>query len=170
MSYQPADQIKRLIAYIIDSIILGVVAVIVILVVTVPLAVLGYSVGLFDLIESLGEDIITDPAALFAVISIVLFYIIILVATQFVFWVIIPTIMNGQTIGKKVMNLQIRKLMPDGSTESTGGMFGTHLLRWIGMVLWDFSGVLYCLDLILILVTEKRQRIGDFIAGTVVVE
>ena len=76
MSYQPADHLKRLIAYIIDSIILGIIVTIVILVVTVPLGLLGYSVGLFDLFETLGEDIITNPAALTALITIIVFYII----------------------------------------------------------------------------------------------
>ena len=167
MSYQPAGPLKRLIAFIIDGIILAVINQILTWVMGIILpTVFGDPLAIF----SDPMAILSDPEAFIALLmGMIVGSVILGAVVLFLFWVIIPSVMDGQTIGKKIMGLQIRKLMPDGSTESTGGMWVTHLLRWIGMLLW-FSGILYCLDCILILVTEKKQRIGDFIAGTVVVD
>ncbi|MFX1252545.1 MAG: RDD family protein [Promethearchaeota archaeon] len=167
MSYQPAGPLKRLIAFIIDGIILGVVN-------QILSWIMGFLLpGIFgDPFAILADPtiILSDPNAFMAlVMGMIVGAILLAAVVEFLFWVIVPSLMDGQTIGKKIMGLQIRKLMPDGSTESTGGMWVTHLLRWIGLLLW-FSGILYCLDCILILVTEKKQRIGDFLAGTVVVD
>ncbi|MFX0064988.1 MAG: RDD family protein [Candidatus Hermodarchaeota archaeon] len=167
MSYQPAGALKRLIAFIIDGIILGVVNQILswIMAIILP-TVFGDPLSII----SDPNIILTDPEGFIAlVMGMIIGAILLAAVVEFLFWVIVPSVMDGQTIGKKIMGLQIRKLMPDGSTESTGGMWVTHLLRWIGLLLW-FSGILYCLDCILVLVTEKKQRIGDFIAGTVVVD
>ncbi|MFX1534694.1 MAG: RDD family protein [Promethearchaeota archaeon] len=169
MSYQPAGALKRLIAFIIDWIIFGVINQILTWIMQLVLP------DIFGDITTIitDPDILTDPdvinALMTALLGMIIGTIILFAVVTFVFWVVIPALWDGQTIGKKIMGLQIRKLMPDGSTESTGGMWVAHLLRWIGLLLW-MSGILYCLDCILVLVTEKKQRIGDFLAGTVVVD
>jgi uncharacterized RDD family membrane protein YckC len=91
--------------------------------------------------------------------------------------------MNGQTIGKKMMNIRVIGL--DGNEPT----FGQYLLRWITKffewpffiiyVVYDFSkpqfyylvftGFLGIAVAIIISVTKWNQRLGDLAAGTVLV-
>ncbi|WDF56056.1 RDD family protein [Mucilaginibacter sp. KACC 22063] len=70
---------------------------------------------------------------------------------------------NGQTIGKR--GLKIKVISLNGGRPKVG----QYLLRWIFRIV-DFTitfggGAVICMAL-----TEKRQRIGDFVAGTGVVK
>lgn len=90
--------------------------------------------------------------------------------------------MNGQTVGKKLMNIRVISL--DGGEPT----FGQFLYRWIVKFFeWPFLFVLVAQGqisfisitfitallgvavIIVIAVTPKNQRLGDLIAGTVVV-
>ncbi len=92
-------------------------------------------------------------------------------------------LMNGQTIGKKIM--QVRVVSLEGG-EPTAGQF---ILRWITRFFeWPFLfGYMYASAvslivyvfytaffgipvIIIILVTKKNQRLGDMAAGTAVVD
>lgn len=70
--------------------------------------------------------------------------------------------MNGQSIGKKQLN--IRVVMLDGSRPS----FSSYLVRWI-MRLIDipFYGIV---AIFTILFSKKGQRLGDILAGTSVIK
>ncbi|MFX0091400.1 MAG: RDD family protein [Candidatus Hodarchaeota archaeon] len=150
MSYQPAGFVKRAIAYIIDIIILGIIG--------SPFIFLsGLGTSLLD------PSVIADPVTLLTanlltwIIDVIIFLI---------YWVVVPSLLDGQSIGKKLIGVQVRKLMPDGSTESTKGMYVTHLLRAIGWII----DAICCIGCLLVLFTEKKQRVGDMIAGTIVVD
>lgn len=92
-------------------------------------------------------------------------------------------IMNGQTVGKKLM--QIRVLSLDGGEPTVG----QYILRWITKFFeWPFffgyiyfssgdlfvyiiiTGILGIAVLIAITLTAKSQRLGDLAAGTVVID
>lgn len=70
---------------------------------------------------------------------------------------------NGQSIGKKVMGIKVISLTGDQAN------FGQYLIRWLfRLVDFSFSGSLVAL--ILVAVSEKKQRLGDIVAGTVLVK
>jgi uncharacterized RDD family membrane protein YckC len=70
--------------------------------------------------------------------------------------------LNGQTVGKKVMAIQVISL--DGGQAS----FGQYLTRWLFSIAdivigWGVVAV------VMISLSEKNQRLGDKVAGTTVV-
>ena len=69
---------------------------------------------------------------------------------------------NGQSIGKKLLNIRVVKA--DGTTPT----LSAYLLRWL-LYLFDFN-LTGGLGLIMILVTKNSQRLGDLAAGTMVVK
>ncbi|MEQ1554324.1 MAG: RDD family protein [Ferruginibacter sp.] len=92
-------------------------------------------------------------------------------------------LLNGQTIGKKIMKIRVISL--DGGEPT----FGQFLLRWITKFFeWPFlfgyifegtieivaysmmTAFLGIAVVLLILITKKNQRIGDIAAGTAVVD
>ncbi len=92
-------------------------------------------------------------------------------------------LLNGQTIGKKIMRIRVISL--DGGEPT----FGQFILRWITKFFeWPFLfGYIYASSIALflyamytgffgiavviaILVTKKSQRLGDLAAGTIVVD
>ncbi len=89
------------------------------------------------------------------------------------FWVIIGLIsylyflvseafFNGQTIGKRALDIRVLKL--DGSAPT----LSAYLLRWI-MVPIDY-GMYGSVAMILVIFTKNGQRLGDLLAGTTVVK
>ena len=67
---------------------------------------------------------------------------------------------NGQTLGKYVMKLRVVKV--DGSCPS----IGTYFMRWMTLFVDIYMS---CIGIVFILCTNKRQRIGDLAAGTMVI-
>lgn len=70
---------------------------------------------------------------------------------------------NGQSIGKYAIKIKVVNL--DGSRPS----MGQFLLRWVFRLL-DFGITLGFGAVISVAVTEKKQRIGDIIAGTTLIK
>lgn len=94
------------------------------------------------------------------------------VMTLFVFVVSIPAIfytllsevfMNGQTIGKRVMKIKVISI--NGNQPS----FSQYLLRWLFRTidLWMTGNIL---AVVMVAVNEKRQRLGDIVAGTALIK
>jgi uncharacterized RDD family membrane protein YckC len=69
----------------------------------------------------------------------------------------------GATVGKKVVKIKVVK--DDGSACGIGPAFVRTLLRVI-----DALPFLYIIGLVLIARSEKKQRLGDRLAGTLVVK
>jgi len=69
---------------------------------------------------------------------------------------------NGQSIGKVVMKIRVISL--DGGRPK----FSQFLLRWLFRLI-DFTITSWLGGTISIIVTDKGQRIGDIVAGTVVI-
>ncbi|MDR2824630.1 MAG: RDD family protein [Prevotellaceae bacterium] len=95
-------------------------------------------------------------------------FIILLLVAIFLVWlpvvlyeILFPYYWQGQTPGKRIVGIRI--VREDGG-EAT---FGTYFVRWLlGIV----DGMFYnIVGLIVMLVTEKRQRVADLVAKTVVI-
>ena len=89
--------------------------------------------------------------------------VIILFLVPIIFYsILLESIFEGQTLGKRLLKIKVVKI--DGYQAS----FGDYLIRWIFRLIDIFSnsGIL---ALIMIVVTDKSQRLGDISAGTAVV-
>lgn len=85
-------------------------------------------------------------------------------AAGYVFYNLICEIfMNGQSVGKRLMKIKVISL--DGSQASMGQYFIRWLFRLVDFVLTAQVGGLIC-----IAISEKKQRIGDIVAGTTVIK
>jgi uncharacterized RDD family membrane protein YckC len=72
-------------------------------------------------------------------------------------------LMNGQSVGKKVMGIKVISL--SGEQPS----YSQYLIRWLFRLIdFSFSGSLVAF--ITVAVTEKKQRLGDIVAGTVLIK
>lgn len=69
---------------------------------------------------------------------------------------------NGQSAGKYAMKIRVISL--DGSRAK----FSQYLLRWLFRLV-DFSLTSYLAGVVTIIMTDKGQRIGDIVAGTVII-
>lgn len=72
-------------------------------------------------------------------------------------------LLDGQSVGKKVMGIKVVSL--NGAQPS----LGQYLLRWVFRIV-DFSLSGSLVAVIMVAVTEKKQRLGDMLAGTTLVK
>lgn len=156
LEFEIAEFHKRLLAYIIDFVLL--------IIFLFSMKYVLYNEFVFNWDESVGMDIliISLPMLLYSLLTELWF--------------------NGQTLGKKIMSIRVISL--EGG-EPTLGQF---ILRWITRFFeWPFffgyiafstanlivyifvTGMLGIAVVIIISVSNKNQRLGDMIAGTVVV-
>ena len=156
LEFEIAEFHKRLLAYIIDFALL--------LIFLFSMKYVLYNEFLFHLEESVGMDIliISLPMLLYSLLTELWF--------------------NGQTLGKKIMAIRVISL------EGGEPTFGQFILRWVTRFFeWPFffgyiafstanimvyvfvTGMLGIAVVIIISVANKNQRLGDMIAGTVVV-
>ncbi|MBU8899437.1 RDD family protein [Corallococcus sp. H22C18031201] len=85
-----------------------------------------------------------------------------LFATQWLYWTLAEVFFHGQTVGKRVLGIRVVRV--DGSPV---GVFESAV-RNICRVL-DFLPVLYATGCITMLLTRQHRRLGDLLAGTVLV-
>ena len=89
-----------------------------------------------------------------------------IIGVMWVLWLIYFTYFegtSGQTIGKKLTHIKVIK--EDGSRCDFGSALIRNILRIV-----DHLPFLYLLGIILIAATEKKQRLGDILAKTIVVK
>ena len=131
--YEAASIGDRIVAFFLDGIVL-----------------VAITVGLSGLVSSM-------EATLPVSVSVLLFL------PLMMYHLLMEVFFNGQSIGKKTLNIKVVKL--DGSRPS----LGAYVIRWLFRILeiTTFTGVL---ALIVILVNGKGQRLGDIAAGTTVVK
>lgn len=78
-----------------------------------------------------------------------------------VYPVVLESLMEGQTPGKKVMKIRVVKI--DGYQAS----FGDYLIRWVFRIIdTSFAGVV---GLVCMIVSKNNQRLGDIASGTAVI-
>lgn len=89
---------------------------------------------------------------------------IIVYASMYVFYDLLCEIfMNGQSVGKRVRKIKVISL--DGAQPTTG----QYLLRWLFRI-FDFTLTSSLCGLISVAVSDKKQRIGDMVAGTTLIK
>lgn len=95
-----------------------------------------------------------DPWSIRAVYVILLF-------PTFIYPLILESLMEGQTPGKKIMKIRVVKI--DGYQAG----FGDYMIRWVFRIIdTTFMGVI---GLIAMIVSKNNQRLGDMAAGTAVI-
>ena len=70
--------------------------------------------------------------------------------------------MAGQTPGKRVLKIKVT------SADSSELTFGKCLVRWLFRLV-DFGAFSGVIAMVVVAVTDKKQRVGDLVAGTIVV-
>jgi uncharacterized RDD family membrane protein YckC len=79
------------------------------------------------------------------------------------YWVLLETLWNGQTLGKRLVGIRVLR--------DTGAPAGFIAITARGLVrLLDVVPFVLPIDILLIVLTGKSQRLGDLVAGTVVVK
>lgn len=81
---------------------------------------------------------------------------------MWIYWTLLEVIWNGQTPGKRL--LRIRVVKSDGAPVTVFSSAVRNLLRIV-----DFLPACYPVGLITMLVDGKHRRLGDLLAGTVLV-
>ncbi|MCU7614149.1 RDD family protein [Chryseobacterium sp. GMJ5] len=85
---------------------------------------------------------------------------IILLFPAFIYPVVLESLMEGQTPGKKIMKIKVVKI--DGYQAS----FGDYLIRWVFRTI-DIS--IAFIGLISMIISKNNQRLGDIASGTAVI-
>ncbi|WP_051296227.1 RDD family protein [Eisenibacter elegans] len=150
LEYRLASIADRILAYLIDMAILW-----------AYIYVLIY--GMFGLIYLLASSATGDNQTImtdFYPLILIILVILLLPALLYNFWM--ETFFNGQTIGK--MATKIYVISQDGNK----ARLSQYFLRWIlGLVDFSLFGLV---GLITALVTAHQQRVGDLVAGTIVIK
>lgn len=80
-----------------------------------------------------------------------------------IYFIFFETTWNGQTPGKKAAG--IRVIRSTGEAVTVGSILVRNILRFV-----DFLPASYTVGILTILFSKNRQRVGDMVAGTVVVK
>lgn len=149
IEYEPATLGDRILAYLIDSFIVGAyITVIYVLLIMFIFSMEGAGVG-----RGLGETGVV-------VIMVIIFLVMIL--PPMFYHLVSEVWMQGQSFGKKAMNIKVIRL------DGTQPTLKNYILRWI---LRPIDTLFYGIPAIISITnSEQNQRIGDKSAGTTVVK
>jgi len=76
---------------------------------------------------------------------------------------LLEILLNGQSVGKRVMKIKVINI--DGNQPS----LGQYVIRWLFRLI-DFTLTGGVCALITVAVSEKKQRVGDIVAGTTLIK
>ncbi|MEO0560926.1 MAG: RDD family protein [Chloroflexota bacterium] len=156
---QYASPWVRVIAYYLDSFFLMVPIACMVL---VGLAILGASLPESDgLVNEAGEVVNTTEED----IAVIIFFTATMLpalAMQFAYYTVLPNRMNGQTLGKRIVNIRI--VTTDNSSLTIGKLFVRHIIGYY------ISGMIFYLGFLWVFWDDDRQAWHDKLVSTVVVE
>ena len=96
--------------------------------------------------------------------SVAVVVLLVIYAVLFVFYdLVCEIVLNGQSLGKRVMKIKVISL--NGARPT----FSQYLMRWLFRIV-DFTLTSQACGLISVAVTEKHQRVGDLVAGTTLIK
>jgi uncharacterized RDD family membrane protein YckC len=129
-----ATVLDRMLAYLIDSIII-------------------YAYLFFSFLFLVFLDIeLRDAWSIYLIVSL----------PAFLYYVLLETFWNGQTVGKSILKMRVVRL--DGSKPGFSNYFIRWILRLVDVVITSAG-----LAVLMILIRGKGQRLGDLAAGTTVI-
>jgi uncharacterized RDD family membrane protein YckC len=85
-----------------------------------------------------------------------------IVGSWFVLRIAIESVNNGQSIGKAIVGARVLKL--NGESAGFGRILVRHLFDWV-----DYFPFFGLVGIIVASQTDNKQRVGDLVAGTIVV-
>ena len=113
--------------------------------------ILLYTIGIMLLLTTLNMDM-GEMWAIYLLVSL----------PAFLYYVLLETFLNGQTVGKTLMKTRVVKI--DGSKPSFSSYFVRWILRIVDVVLTSGGVATFT-----ILLKGNGQRLGDIAAGTTVI-
>lgn len=148
----PARPINRLAAYIVDFLITGILMLVI------------YFIFSFDLIFLFGKGILNMDFNTAIHFYRVTFINVLLICSYFT---LIPYLLDGQTIGKKLFRIKV--VMVDGSKITFASLFVREIL---GKLLLNFINIFLAnlASYVLMVYREDKRAIGDIFAKTMVVD
>ena len=132
---------SRTVAYVLDALVRIVVALILLLILS---------------LAGLGNSLLHLSEVLTAILVIFIFVL------QWAYFVVFEMALNGQTPGKKWMRIRVVR---DGGYSLT---FFSSVIRNLLRVV-DFLPAFYGLGVFLIFASSRKKRLGDYLAGTIVI-
>lgn len=148
----PAKPMNRVAAYILDFIITGIMIIVI------------YFIFSFDLIFLFGKGILNMDLNTAIHFYRVTFINVLLICSYFT---LIPYLLDGQTIGKKIFRIKV--VMVDGSKITFASLFVREIL---GKLLLNFINIFLAnlASYVLMLYRDDKRAIGDIFAKTMVVD
>ena len=118
---------------------------------------------LLDRIILIGYSIVVIAAFINLELEVMWVWIMFLAVPWLFYFLFFEIFMNGQTPGKRVMNIQVVRL--DGTEPG----IGDYILRWV-FSLVDFYILSGAIAVVIVAANGRGQRLGDIVAGTSVVK
>lgn len=142
INFTAASVGERILAYIIDWII------------KIAYMIVTYQIvfNLFEIDEKISDLDTWSQGAIFAIFLIPVFF----------YTLILETLLDGQTVGKRILNIKVVKI--DGYQAS----LADFVIRWVFRIV-DLNMMSGVVALIAIITSPKNQRLGDMTAGTAVI-
>lgn len=165
VAYQPAGLGSRFFAWVIDMFVRTAIIIVLILAIlfTGSLAdeLRELVSGWFDVLLSTMPETEDETATKAGSIVLIAFGIIILLwgLGSFAYFFLLEYLMRGQTIGKRVLNLRVVKA--DGFSLDAAAIFIRNIFRIV-----DENALLWIVPMF----SKRNQRLGDMVAGTIVVK
>jgi uncharacterized RDD family membrane protein YckC len=142
ISFTAATVGDRILAYLLDLLIKGAYGIVI-------YGIFFYALGINKLFQNMDQWSVMATIAIFGL-------------PMMLYSIVTESMLEGQTIGKKLMKIKVVKI--DGYQAS----FAEYLMRWFFRIIDIslFSGVI---ALITVITSQKSQRLGDMVAGTSVI-
>lgn len=118
---------------------------------------------LLDRIILIGYSIVVVAAFINMELEVMWVWVMFLAVPWLFYFLLFEIFMNGQSPGKRVMNIQVVRL--DGTEPG----IGDYILRWV-FSLVDFYILSGAIAVVVIAANGRGQRLGDIVAGTSVVK
>ncbi|MFD1258475.1 RDD family protein [Mucilaginibacter terrae] len=120
--------------------------------------------AIFFLIIILAGLIILMSDGYEALSNVMIVVLIVIYASLYVFYdLVCEVFMNGQSVGKRLRKIKVVSI--DGAQPS----ISQYLLRWLFRIV-DFTLTSSLCGLISVAVSDKKQRVGDMVAGTTLIK